>query len=49
MPDRMSGLIRIQTVWHTDGTPESTFFKKLILKKNSDEEKNREKIPAVTS
>ena len=32
-PDKMSGLIWIQTVWHTDGITERIFLKKLILKK----------------
>ena len=29
-PDKMSGLIWIQTVWHSDGIPERFFSKKLI-------------------
>ena len=32
-PDKMSGLIWIQTVWHFDGIPERFFLKKLIVKK----------------
>ena len=35
----MSGLIRIQTVWHSDGIPDF-FPKKLIKKKNQQMTKN---------
>ena len=34
----MSFLIRIQTVWHSDGVPEIIFFK-VILKKTTDRKK----------
>ena len=32
-PDKMSGLIWIQTVWHSYGIPERFFLKKLMFKK----------------
>ena len=38
-PDKMSGLIWSQTVWHSDGIPERPFWKKLIKKKSTDDKK----------
>ena len=35
----MSGLIWIQTGWHSDGIPERLFQKKMILKKSADGKK----------
>ena len=40
----MSGLIRIQTVLHSDGIPERFFFK-LILKKVSRQQKSMKNYP----
>ena len=33
----MSDLFWIQTVWHSDGIPERSFNKNLILKKSADD------------
>ena len=30
-PDILSGLIRIQSVWHSDGIPEIFFWKKMLI------------------
>ena len=38
-PDKSSGLIRIQTVSHSDGIPERFLFLKLILKMTKKHEK----------
>ena len=49
-PDKMSGLIRIQTVWHSDDQyswrnfRKSWFWKKSV-KKNSRRQKKHEKLP----
>ena len=42
-PSRLLGLIRTQTVWHSDVIPERNRSKKLILKKSADEKKNLKK------
>ena len=38
-PDRMSGLIWIQAVWHSDVIPEKIFWKKWCWKMSADEKK----------
>ena len=43
-PDKTSGLIWIQTVWHFDGIPERFFLKKLIEKKKT---KKHAKLPSM--
>ena len=40
----MLGLIWTQTVWHSDGIPESFFYKKVDFEKNQQDNKNHEKI-----
>ena len=44
MSDKMSGLIWIQTVWHSDGMPEF-FSKKVDFEKNQQTTKSMEKSP----
>ena len=38
-PEKMSGLIKITTAWHSDGILKIIFQKKLILKKSADDKK----------
>ena len=40
MPDRMSGLIWIQIVWHSDNVLEKTFEKASYAKKSADDNKS---------
>ena len=47
MPKRISGLILIQSVRHSDGIPIIFFFEKVDLKKSADEKKNHEKLSRV--
>ena len=43
----LSSLIWIQTVWHSDGIPKRFFWKKLILKNKSvEDKKNMQNYPA---
>ena len=35
-PDKMSGLIWSQTIWHSDGIPERIFWKSWLWKKSAD-------------
>ena len=44
--DKMSGLIWIQTVWHSYGISEM-FFKKVNLKRNPQRTKKRAKLPSI--
>ena len=44
-PDNMSGLIRIQTVWHSDGIPEIIFRKSWFWKKSADGKKCMNNFP----
>ena len=44
-PDKMSGMIWIQTVWLSIGIPERIFQKKLILKKISRQQKSMKNYP----
>ena len=39
-PDKMSGLIWIKTVWHSDGMPERIFLKNDFEKKSADNTKS---------
>ena len=39
-PGIMSGLIRMQTVWHCDGIPERIFLKSWFWKKSADDKKS---------
>ena len=41
----MSGLIWIQTVWHSDGILESIFRKRWFRKKLADDKKKQQKYP----
>ena len=43
----MSGLIWIQTVWHSDGIPESC-FEKVNFKKKSTDDKKKKKTCKIT-
>ena len=43
----MSGLIWIQTVWHSDGTPERIFKNVNFEKKSADITKNHAKFPSM--
>ena len=43
--NRTSVLIWIQMVWYSDGVPERTFLKKLILKKISRLQQKHDKLP----
>ena len=44
MPQKMSGLIWIQTIWHHDGIPERTFEKVHYEQKKSADDKKKRKI-----
>ena len=44
-PDKMSGLIWIQTVWHSYGIPERIFQKKVIFRKISRRQKSMQIYP----
>ena len=46
-PDILSGLIWIQTVWHSECVPEGIFLKNLTLKKVNRRQKCHEKLPSM--
>ena len=43
---QMSGLIWIQTVWHSDGNPEIIFRKSWFWKKSADDKKKQAELPS---
>ena len=46
-PDKMLGLIWLQTVWHFDGIPERLFEKVYLKKKNLQITKKHAKLPSM--
>ena len=46
-PDKMSGLIWVQTVCHSDGIPETILRKSSFLKKNHKTTKKHVKLPSI--